>query len=117
MHNRHGFLPNEADRLLETISENWNAEIGNAEQRRPDALTGHSRRQLQAVMAAMVNLQSAYSYSEIIRLLLRQIATNEMLVVYHKNNQAVKESYLQNNMLLQQLVLTFSFLQANTYQL
>lgn len=115
--NRHGFLAVEADRLLQTISENLNYEIGKAESQHPDVMMGHSRRQMQAVMASLVNLQYDYTYEEVLQTLEKMISMFSIKLAHGKYSLVAKESMLKSVEVLTCLQRLFMFLKCNTFQI
>lgn len=116
MRNRHGFKPTEADRLLETISESWNDQIGRIERHPRNLMEGHSPRQLQAIMAALVNLQLKVSYDEMISELFCQLARNSELMTTKKATEQTRKFIHRSNMMLVELLRLFIFLNTNTFR-
>jgi len=117
MRNRHGLLPKEADRILESITEAWNSKIAEAEQTSINQpMQGHSRRHYQAIMAALICLQADYSYEEILHCLQLQSCENSILILYSESSKEAKEQILRFNMMAASLMRLFQFLQAYTFK-
>lgn len=118
MRNRHGLLPKEADRLLETISESWNLKINEAEQSSINQpMQGHSRRHYQAIMAALICLQKEFDYDTVLTRLQKQVDENLLLIHFNRVSDEVKTQLSAFNIMASALIKLFRFLQASTFQL